>query len=172
MIDYVQEKLAGETPRCRLEYLAADLTDPAQHQRVFERAAGSGPVLTISEGLLIYLEPEQVADLARELHGRDDFRWWLIDLASPMLLKMLARTWGSNLAAGNAPMRFAPEEGTAFFAPLGWREAEFRSTWEESQRLKRTVKLAWLWNLLGRLTSKKRQEAARRMSGIVLLERT
>lgn len=172
MIEYVQEKLAGETPRCRLEYVATDLTDPAQRQSAFARAAGGGPVLVISEGLLVYLTPEQVSDLARELHNQPDFRWWLIDLASPRLLRMLARTWGSNLSAGNAPMRFAPAEGTAFFAPLGWREAEFRSTWEESHRLKRTVKLAWLWNLLGKLASKKKQEEARRMSGIVLLERS
>lgn len=171
MIDYVKDKLAGETPRCRIEYVAADLTDPAQRRSAFARAAGNGPVLVIAEGLLVYLTPEQVGDLARELHGQPEIRWWLIDLASPRLLKMLARSWGSNLSAANAAMRFAPAEGTAFFAPLGWREAEFRSTWEESQRLKRTVKLAWLWNLLGKLAPKRKREEVRRMSGIVLLER-
>jgi hypothetical protein len=61
------------------------------------------------------------------------------------LLKMIAKTWGSALAAGGAPFRFAPEEGTRFFDELhGWREAEFRSMWEQ---------------------------AMRRFSGIVLLER-
>src|SRR5207249_4317116 len=34
---------------------------------------------------------------------------------------------------------------------FGWHEAEFRSTWDESLRLKRTMRLAWLWSLLGRL---------------------
>ncbi|MGN6512592.1 MAG: hypothetical protein ACTHKZ_03340, partial [Lysobacteraceae bacterium] len=76
-----------------------------------------------------------------------------------------------KLRAGNAPFRFGPAEGTAFFAPAGWREAEFRSTWDESQRLDRRMPGAWLWQLLSRLQSSSRREAGRRMSGIVLLER-
>jgi hypothetical protein len=83
----------------------------------------------------------------------------------------MERTWGRSLAAGGAPFKFAPVEGTAFFAPLGWREAEFRSTWEESLRLDRTMPLARLWNFLGRFYPKKKQEEIRRMAGIVLLER-
>ncbi|PYP48670.1 MAG: SAM-dependent methyltransferase, partial [Gemmatimonadetes bacterium] len=53
-----------------------------------------------------------------------------------------------------------------------WREAEYRSMWEESLRLKRTMRGAWLWGLLGRLYPKAKREEFRRMSGIVLLERS
>ena len=172
MVGYVRERLAGEKPRCELEYVAADLTDADQRRSAFSRAAASGPTLVITEGLLVYLTREQVAGLARDLHQPAAARWWLIDLASPALLKMLARNWSPQLAAGNAPMQFAPAEGTAFFAEHGWREAEFRSTWDESLRLKRTMKGAWLWGLLGRFYSRQRREEARRMSGIVLLERS
>ncbi len=56
-------------------------------------------------------------------------------------------------------------------APLGWREEEFRSTWEESLRLERTVPPARLWNLLSKLRSRRTREAYRRMSGVFLLER-
>jgi len=131
-----------------------------------------GPVLVITEGLLVYLEAEQVADLARDLHDVAHAKWWLTDLASPMLLKMLARRWQPKLEEGNAPFRFGPAEGTAFFAPFGWREAEFRSTWDESFRLKRTMSGAWLWKFLSRFQSPQKREAGRRMSGIVLLEAT
>jgi len=170
MVSYVRERLAGEKPRCQLEYVATDLTDADQRRSAFGRAGSSGPTLVITEGLLVYLTREQVAGLARDLRQPAAVRWWLIDLASPALLKMLARNWSPQLAAGNAPMQFAPAEGTVFFAEHGWREAEFRSTWDESLRLKRTMKGAWLWQLLGRLSSKPRREEARRMSGIVLLE--
>jgi hypothetical protein len=44
--------------------------------------------------------------------------------------------------------------------------------WEESLRLKRTMPMAWLWNLIGKLYSKKKREEFRRFSGIVLLQRT
>jgi hypothetical protein len=70
------------------------------------------------------------------------------------------------------PLHFAPEESTAFLEPHGWEETEFRAVFEEAIRLKRTMRFAWLWRLLGRLCSKKKQEEFRRMSGIVLLSRT
>jgi O-methyltransferase involved in polyketide biosynthesis len=153
-----------------LEFIAADLREADARREVFTRAAASGQVLVITEGLLIYLESEQVAELARDLHDLAHARWWLSDLASPLLLKWLAPRWKRTLTAGNAPFQFGPAESTAFFAPFGWRELEFRSSWDESLRLKRTMRGAWLWRILFKSQSKKRQAAQRRMSGIFLLE--
>ena len=170
MIQYVTEKLSGETPRCALEYAAVDLRDAMARKELFERAATFGPVLVITEGLLVYLTSEQVAGLAAQLGTLPAIRWWILDLASPRLLQMLAKKWGKQLQQGNAPFQFAPAEGTAFFAPHGFREAEFRSTWDESRRLNRGMKLAGLWNFLSRLQPKAKREEGRRMSGIVLLE--
>jgi methyltransferase (TIGR00027 family) len=174
VVEYVKGSLAGETPRCRLEYAAADMTNHAERSTVFARAAaaaGSGWVLVIAEGLLVYLEREDVAKLAKSLSAQAPFRGWLIDLASPMLLEWLSKRWGRRLQDGNAPMKFGPAEGTAFFEPCGWREKEFRSTWDEAIRLKRTMRGVWLWKLLSRLQPAAKREAGRRMSGIVLLER-
>jgi methyltransferase (TIGR00027 family) len=170
MVDYFRERMAGETPRCELDFITADLRDPAARRDVFAKAAAQGPVLVITEGLLVYLESEQVSELARDLHDIARARWWLTDLASPMLLKFLEKQWQPKLTQGNAPFRFGPAEGTAFFTPYGWREAEFRSTWDESKRLNRTMPGAWVWNLLSKFQSAKKREAGRRMSGIVLLE--
>jgi len=173
LLAYKTEQLGGEKPRCQLERVAVDLTDRERRRELFEDAAsgGGGGTLVVTEGLLVYLAPDEVGRLADDLHAAG-FGWWLIDLGSPALLKMLARSWGTKLAAGNAPMRFAPAEGTRFFASHGWAEAEYRSMWEESLRLKRTMPMAWLWNLIGKLYSKKKREEFRRFSGIVLLQRT
>jgi methyltransferase (TIGR00027 family) len=172
MQNYKKDALAKETPRCALEWVPADLSVAEQRRAVLARvAAEPGPALVITEGLLIYLEPAQVAALARDLHACPPLTWWLTDLAAPSLVKRMERTWGRSLAAGGAPFKFAPAEGTAFFASLGWREAEFRSTWEESLRLHRTMPLAGLWNFLGRFYPRKKQEEIRRMAGIVLLQR-
>jgi methyltransferase (TIGR00027 family) len=172
MQDYKRKALAADTPRCALEWVPADLADGTARRAVLARVvAEPGPALVITEGLLIYLEPAQVAALARDLHACPPLTWWLTDLAAPSLVKRMERTWGRSLAAGGAPFKFAPAEGTAFFASLGWREAEFRSTWEESLRLHRTMPLAGLWNFLGRFYPRKKQEEIRRMAGIVLLQR-
>ena len=171
MIDYFRGHMTNETPHCRVEFVAADLRDAAVRRQVFAQAAARGPVLAITEGLLIYLEADEVGALARDLHDVAQARWWLTDLASPMLLKFLERQWQPKLREADAPFKFGPAEGTAFFAPAGWKEAEFRSTWDESQRLHRSMPGAWLWKLLSRLQSRRRREAGRRMSGIVLMDR-
>jgi methyltransferase (TIGR00027 family) len=173
VIAYKQEQLTGERPVCALEHVGIDLTDVARRRALFGQiGAAARQVLVVSEGLLIYLTPGQVAALASDLAAPAPFRRWLIDLASPRLLKMMERTWGRAVAAGNAPFQFAPAEGTQFFRAQGWQEEEFRSMWEESLRLKRTMRLARFWNLISRLYPTSKREEFRRMSGIVLLTRT
>jgi methyltransferase (TIGR00027 family) len=86
MIEYFRERMAGETPRCTLEYAALDLRDDGLRRALFQSAAAKGPVLAITEGLLIYLPEPAVVPLARELHELARARWWLTDLASPQLL--------------------------------------------------------------------------------------
>lgn len=171
MIEHRVEQLKTATPSCRHQHIAADLSNESEAAAVFEKARQSGGgALAITEGLLVYLQSDNVRALARALHDRAGAKWWLTDLASPSLLKMMARRYHSQLGAANAPMIFGPAEGTAFFAPFGWQEREFRSTWAESIRLKRTVALAPLWQFLGRLASRKTREARLRFAGVVLLE--
>ncbi len=170
MVEYFRGHMAAETPRCEVEFVAADLREAEPRRAAIARALGHGPVLVITEGLLVYLESAQVADLAREIHTLGPGTLWMGDLASPRLLRMLERNWQRNLQQGNAPFRFGPAENTGFFAPLGWRELAFRSTWAEALRLKRTMRGAWMWQLLSRLQSAKQRDAMHRMSGIMLLE--
>lgn len=172
MTAYKQEKMAGETPRCRYEAVSADLADAVQRDGLFARVAeGAACGLVITEGLLIYLADQDVAALGRALHRQPAFRWWLTDLASPRLLEWMAKSWGKTVALGNAPFRFAPEEGAGFFAPLGWREAWWASTGEEARRLKREMRGAWFFRILGLLQSARRREEMRRFSIYLLMER-
>ena len=125
----------------------------------------------MTEGLLIYLTDADVAGLAADLHRAESFRWWVIDLASPLLLKMMTRMWGKKTAVANAPFRFAPAAGTSFFTPHGWRESEFHSSMDESRRLDREMAGAWFWRKISWLYPRRVMENYRRMSAIVLLER-
>ncbi len=126
MVAYRAEHLADAAATCRHEDVAVDLRQTSGRAELFARLPADGqPALVITEGLLVYLTREQVAELAGQLQAVPQLRWWVIDLASPLLLKMLARTWQPSLQAANAPMQFAPEESTAFFEPFGWWEVEY-----------------------------------------------
>lgn len=173
MLDHKEATLQGETPHCRYEGIRLDLADLAGRRALFQRIGSPAhKILVITEGLLVYLEAGAVAGLARDLAVQPGFRFWLTDLASPALLKMLERSWAPTLRAGNAPMRFAPAESTRFFEPCGWREREYRAMFDESIRLKRTMKLARLWKLIGSFYPRKKREEFRRFSGTALLERS
>jgi methyltransferase (TIGR00027 family) len=171
---YKREALQGETPQCQLQWVPADLADAAARTAVMTRIAESpGPALVITEGLLIYLEREQVMALATDLAATPNLKWWLLDIASPGLLKMMGRTWGKGVSQ-SAPFKFAPEEDTAFFEPAGWKEVEYRSMFEESLRLKRTMPFARFWKVVGQIMTvfnPRKREEFKRFSGIVLMER-
>jgi methyltransferase (TIGR00027 family) len=171
---YKRDALQGEKPQCQLEWVPADLANADARRSVLAKVASSpGPALVVTEGLLIYLEREQVMALATDLAATPNLRWWLIDIASPGLLKMMGRTWGKGVSQ-SAPFKFAPEEDTAFFEPAGWKEVEYRSMFEESLRLKRTMRLARFWKVVGRIMTvfnPKKREEFKRFSGIVLMER-
>jgi methyltransferase (TIGR00027 family) len=173
MLAYVREQLAAERPRCVLQWEPADLADAAQRRALFAKVgAAHRRVLVVSEGLLIYLLPEQVAALADDLHAQPSFQWWVFDIASPRLLKMMRRSTRRQMAGANAQFHFAPAENTAFFAPHGWRELEYRGSFREAVRLKRLPLLYNLFRPLGLLQSRKRRREFERLAGSALVERT
>jgi methyltransferase (TIGR00027 family) len=169
ILQYKTEALRDTPPVCKYEAVPLDLRDAAKRQALFAQLGGEARrALIVTEGLLIYLTAEQVGALASDLHAQATFRWWLIDIANPRLLVIMQRYWGKSLQAGNAPFQFAPAEGTKFFERFGWREDQFRSTGEEARRLKREMRMMWLWRALAAFRSKRVREEFRRFSGSVL----
>ena len=128
--------------------------------------------VTLSEGLLVYLDPRVVGELADDLHAVPGFRHWIIDLATPMIRKRVNRWWGKKLQQANTRYQFAPEEGTRFFDPHGWREAEFQPLWDHAVRLDRMMPGAWTFKLMSRLMPRRTaRQLEKWRAGVVLLGR-
>ncbi len=128
ILDYKESVLAGEKPRCALRRVRLDLSDRDARRALFaELGRQAKTALVVTEGLLIYLTPEQVASLADDLAEVPGFRRWAIDISSPGLRKRLTRQVGSLLAEAKAPFHFSPEEGPGFFTPHGWTPTDVRS---------------------------------------------
>ncbi len=172
ILSYKKEKLAAARPVCSYEAVSLDLSDVSARRELFRRVgAGGKNVLTVTEGLLIYLTADEVGALATDLRAQTTFTRWIIDIASPDLLKILQKSYGKDLSNAGAPLKFAPPEHTAFFLPFGWKTAEFRSSLEEARRVRREMRMAWLFRLLALVSSEKKREKFRRMAGVALLER-
>ena len=128
--------MGAETPLCRLARCSADLSDPTARAALLDKIAGtSAKTLVITEGLLLYLDVNVVRDLANDLMRQHSIRWWIFDLASPGLLQLMSTSMGTHLT--NAPMKFAPANGVAFFESLGWRAPEIQSFFRAAARLRR-----------------------------------
>lgn len=169
MIERKGALLAGAPTACRLERIALDLGDRDERRRLLADLARRGSrALVLTEGLLIYLERADVAALAIDLAAEPTLRDWITDLASPGLLRFLARTWGTEVARANAPFRFAPEEGPAFFGPLGWSPREVRSALHYAAPVRR---LPWPLRLASLLPEPNRFRPASVWSGICRFER-
>jgi len=132
-----KERLMGDArPVCRLTRRGLDLSDPAARAVLFDELANTtSSALIITEGLLLYMNEDVVRSLALDLADRTSIRWWVFDVASPNLLQMMQKTMGRQLV--NAPMKFAPTEGVAFFEALGWATQDVRSLLREAVRLHR-----------------------------------
>jgi methyltransferase (TIGR00027 family) len=136
MIEEKQRLLGAETPVCRLSRYAADLADPVVRADLLDRIAGNSiKTLVVSEGLLVYLDEDVVRDLANDLMRQQNIHWWIFDLASPGLLKLMSTSMGQHLT--HAPMKFAPADGVAFFEALGWHALQIQSFFRAAARLHR-----------------------------------
>ena len=135
--------LKGAQPHCQLRRIKVDLADGSARMAMLKEAVGaSTQVLVITEGLLLYLDDAQVRALATDLGDQAGIRWWILDLASPALLDMMKKGMGQQLV--NAPMKFGPANGIAFFEDLGWRATHVQSVLRAASRFRR---LPWTLKL-------------------------
>jgi methyltransferase (TIGR00027 family) len=168
LIEEKERLLAHARPRCQLTRFKADLADPVARAAVLRDAVGPArKVLIITEGLLIYLDEAQVQALAADLSAQPGIHWWVLDLASPALLTNLRKTMGEHLT--NAPMKFAPPDGVAFFEALDWSVAEVHSVLHAAARFRRVPLLVRMFALFPEPDP--RRPSKWRWYGVVKLQR-
>lgn len=127
--------LADQTPRCQLTRIPVDLADPHARSAFFTEALdGATKALVLTEGLLMYLEDRDVVALSDAIK-RPEIAWWMLDFAGPGLKKMMNKKMAGMLA--NAPFKFAPEDGLAYFEDLGWRALSVESLLAAARRFGR-----------------------------------
>lgn len=166
---YRQECLKAEVASCQHAHVAADLSNAADLARTLADAStGAGPLLVLTEGLLVYLTPSQVGYLATQLRLDAHAQWWIADLISPLLRTTMGTVWHAHLGGAEAPFQFAPQDSRDFFEARGWKEREFHSTWADSIRLQRTAPHGAMWDGLLKWSAPAAQEALMRMSGVAL----
>ena len=166
-ITYKNEKLAGEKPVCRLERIAADLSDVNLRRRLFQRiGAESRSALIITEGVIMYLSSDDAAALSRDLFAVPSFHFWIQDYRQNASKQRMPRRM--KRVFKDSPFRFDKDEWLSFFAAHGWTIDQKILAYDESVCVKRPFPLVFPWNVLMRIAPKKTREQWRQSSGYVL----
>jgi len=169
VMDYKEEILGKEKPRCALERVRLDLADIAGRRALFqELGRNARKVLVVTEGLLVYLTRDEVSALGRDLAAQSSFRDWAIDLCSPGLLKVLQKNLGALSEAGS-PLKFGPEEGPEFFTQDGWKAVEVYSMLKTAAQIKR---LPFFLRLMALLPESQGRQGSRPWGAVCRLTRT
>jgi O-methyltransferase involved in polyketide biosynthesis len=168
ILAYKEEVLRNEKPVCALERVRLDLSNAEARRELFSRLGQRAKrVLVVTEGLLVYLTEEEVTALENDLAAQANFQHWIIDLASPALLKMLAKKLGAPLDQAGIPLKFAPETGPEFFNRCGWKPEKVHSIMHAAAKIKRLP----LFLRLIALVSPVSFQANRPWSAVCLLSR-
>jgi methyltransferase (TIGR00027 family) len=169
ILSYKEEILAGEQPHCHLERIRLDLADsPARRDLFSQLNSRATNILVLTEGLLIYFSTEEVSLLARDLAAGKNFRGWLLDMASPGLLKMMQKSAGQALSQVGAHFKFGPPEGPNFFLPHGWKPEVVEGLLKTAARFKRPP---FLLRVMSLLPESKGAQGNRPWSGVCLLKK-
>lgn len=126
MLDYKGARMAAEQPRCRLERIAADLTDEGQRRAVLA-AVGPAPALMITEGLLMYLPAPTVEALAVEPPASSGVQLWLMDVASPAFVKAIQQNTIQSIEDVRASDHLDGAQILAVLERTGWTTLSSRS---------------------------------------------
>ncbi|MES1195492.1 MAG: class I SAM-dependent methyltransferase, partial [Steroidobacter sp.] len=102
-------------------------------------------VIVLSEGLLMYLDPQVVNDLADDLRKMGNIHYWIQDYYSGQMRDGRMRPWRERMKA--APFKFQPADWLHFFTSRHWQVAERILLADEARRLGRRPPFPW-WRML------------------------
>ncbi len=172
IIEHKNAILKTEKPQCRLACVAVDLADSNQRREFLASVAPAAEnILILTEGVIPYLTPAEVAALAQDLFAQKRFIYWVTEYIHKSVYRYLQDTAISSKLK-NSPFKFFPEEWYSFFAKYGWVEKETRYLSEIAVEFKRKMPMPKIARLIMLFLPQKVKEQALRSSGFVLFKRT
>lgn len=159
VLEYKSEKLRDAAPICRVERIAADLTQASDLLSGVARESRSAAVLT--EGVVAYLTNDQASRLSRDL---GEYRWWIQDYRHGRLNKRAEQNLG-------VPFRFDVDDPMAFFGRDGWTVQEDLRILDVAEQAGRKAPLPFPWNALRAVMPKTVKRLGNRTYGYALMSR-
>lgn len=171
VIRFKEEKLSDCVPVCKLDRIGMNFENPAERKKVFADISNKNKnILLLTEGVIPYLTAAQVNTIATELYENKKIKFWILEYFSPQVYPYLKMATGN---ASNLKFKFSffPEDWVKFFSMNGWKLNEISYSYQVAEKFNRIPNMALLSKILLPFTSKKKKEAAKKVSGMMLLSR-
>lgn len=163
LISYKNARLPSSGSPNPLERVAVDFNTDWLPS-VLERYRGAGRVTIVIEGVLLYLEPKQVAKLLETLRRRLPDHEVICDLTSRRFLERYGHKIHRRIAALGATFRFVEDDPEGFIRDLGYHRTTRISIVERAATLKAIP--------LPRFVVRTFLRTLRRGTGVYVFERT
>jgi methyltransferase (TIGR00027 family) len=171
LINYKNERLSADEPRCLLERVAIDLSDATQRRAFLQQLeTRSRKTLVITEGVLLYLDSEQATDLSKDLLATPTVKYWIQDYRNQSLDDWAPPQIRDSLK-DSSPFKFNPDNWLAFFEAHGWETKDFILAAEVALRAWRPFPYPFPWNILTRLAPSTNRKGWSHANGYVLFGR-
>lgn len=172
MVQYKEEMLRDQVPRCRLQRVGLDLSsNDVRREFLASVVPDAKRILVLTEGVIPYLTEENVSQLAQDLRSRPQVALWVVEYFSEYAYRFLKRVAQSRQLA-NSPFRFFPAKWMEFFSERGWVKKDFHFFGEIAQRYRRPPPMPWFSKLILLFVSKERIAKMQKLSGYLLLSRS
>lgn len=145
IVELKNERLKDHAPKCELQRISLDITQREARATLGNIIQSAKSVVVLTEGLLPYLDPQVVNDLADDLRHMGNVHYWIQDYFSGRMRGRSMRPWEKKLAA--APFKFILDDWLAFFTTRHWQVAERIRLVDEARRLGRRPPFPW-WRML------------------------
>lgn len=171
-IEHKNRVLAEERPNIPVQRVALDLSQRPLAQKFFESLAlDPRPTVVLTEGVIPYLPPEKVGDLADDLLKTSSIKYWIQDYREGGYASGIPKLW-LRWRMSRAPFLFDVKHWFDFFAGHGWRLKSKLTLLEESKRYNRELCVPDWMGFLSFLIPKKRMENYTKNVGVAMLQRS
>ena len=146
IISHKEKVLANDKPVCKLERITCDLGKKDERAALYEQLKSVGTRwLVITEGLLVYLQPEAVRTMAQELHDLEQCQYWLFDSCTQSGVSLALQRYKSGFSNTQKPFTFGlpDDQGIHYFSQFGWQVAHESHLDEQARRYGRLPRLPW-----------------------------
>lgn len=171
IINHKNTVLKAETPKCQLTRVALDLAD-IEKRRAFlsEINSQAKKILVITEGVIPYLDEEQVASLSYDLQAQSKMNYWITEFFNPWVYRYLKSSVRMSQME-KSPFKFYPSDWIGFFQQRGWNPEVIKYSSEIALENGRKLPQPWWAKIFQIFMSKKALENSQKMAGYMIFRK-